>query len=83
MALNVIHGPAKGGRYPINSGKTAPLGLTGSAAFDPNWTKLFDTGLMAVRNRLSMGVLTRGDTLLEVRAGIRWSKTWAASSDAS
>jgi len=35
MALNVIHGPAKGGRHPINSGKTAPLGLTGSAAFDP------------------------------------------------
>ena len=25
----------KGGRYRINSGQTAPSGLTGSAAFDP------------------------------------------------
>ena len=28
----------KCGRYPINSGQTAPSGLTGSAAFDPRRT---------------------------------------------
>jgi hypothetical protein len=35
MALNVNHGLQKCGRYRINSGQTAPSGLTGSAAFDP------------------------------------------------
>jgi hypothetical protein len=31
----------KGGRYRINSGQTAPSGLTSSAAFDPQrtWTE--------------------------------------------
>jgi hypothetical protein len=30
----------KGGRYRINSGQTAPSGLTGSAAFDPQETDI-------------------------------------------
>ena len=38
MAHNVIHGAAKGCRYRINSGQTAPSGLTSSAAFDPQQT---------------------------------------------
>jgi len=36
LALNVIHGLQKCDRYRINSGQTAPSGLTGSAAFDPS-----------------------------------------------
>jgi hypothetical protein len=41
MALNVIHGAAKVWSLSdrINSGQTAPSGLTGSATFDPGCVK--------------------------------------------
>ena len=42
LALNVIPALQKCGRCRIDSGKTAPSGLTGSAAFDPSETSTAD-----------------------------------------
>ena len=50
--LTSFTAPQKCGRYRINSGQTAPSGLTGSAAFDPEQT-------FAAAFRLSANLLTK------------------------
>jgi hypothetical protein len=44
LALTSFTALQKGGRYRINSGQTAPSGLTSSAAFDPTATSVLANG---------------------------------------
>ena len=63
----------KHGRYRINSGQTAPSGLTSSAAFDPTETS-------AVRRYILANASGRESARMEVSPGLRAISSWQEAS---